>query len=573
MHVLAFDTANEVIALGLGQLLPEERQIELVAETKVAAHRASNTQLLPRIDALLGEVGVQRADVGCICVGRGPGSFTGVRIALATAKGIASALEVPLAGVSTLDAVAWGAWARGTRGRLLVVADAMRKEVYPAWFELSAEGAARLTPDRVIKAEAFADSLVNVDETGPEERAIAGDALGKYSELFAQAGEQLPETLWTPSGAGLLLALQAAWRSGEADPLDAARHNPGILLPVYTRLSDAEENERKRLASDEPKNLRTGVQDSRATMHATSQVGALINASGVVYVPLDSAHTEDVARLEAQVMGTDAWNEAMIADELPRTNRTWWRAADVQGSTIGYAGGMIVDGDVQILKVASEPAHQRQGIARQLVARICEDARNLGATTASLEVRTSNASAIAFYQALGFANAGTRPRYYSDGEDALIMRASLENGPLGAAFASSMPEQSPQSIPTNTTPAQASTNEAETSSAAQKQRPLILAIESSCDETAAAVVDGTDHILSDVVASQVDFHARFGGVVPEIASRKHIEAICGVCDQALENAGALRYADLDAIAVTYAPGLVGALVVGGRCSLRWREPP
>ena len=98
--------------------------------------------------------------------------------------------------------------------------------------------------------------------------------------------------------------------------------------------------------------------------------------------------------------------------------------------------------------------------------------------------------------------------------------------------------------------------------------PLILAIESSCDETAAAVIDGGGVLRSDVVATQVDFHARFGGVVPEIASRKHIEAICGVCDEALDVAAAslgrssLRWRDLDAVAVTYAPGLVGALVVG-----------
>ena len=99
-------------------------------------------------------------------------------------------------------------------------------------------------------------------------------------------------------------------------------------------------------------------------------------------------------------------------------------------------------------------------------------------------------------------------------------------------------------------------------------RPLVLAIESSCDETAAAIVDGEGNLVADIVASQVDFHARFGGVVPEIASRKHIEAICGVCDECLDVAAAhlgverLTWSDLDAVAVTYAPGLMGALVVG-----------
>ena len=90
---------------------------------------------------------------------------------------------------------------------------------------------------------------------------------------------------------------------------------------------------------------------------------------------------------------------------------------------------------------------------------------------------------------------------------------------------------------------------------------LILAIESSCDETAVAVVRDGRTVLSDAIASQADMHAIYGGVVPEIASRKHIEAIAGLADQALRQAGVTR-SDIDAVAVTYAPGLIGALLVG-----------
>ena len=89
----------------------------------------------------------------------------------------------------------------------------------------------------------------------------------------------------------------------------------------------------------------------------------------------------------------------------------------------------------------------------------------------------------------------------------------------------------------------------------------ILAIESSCDETAVAVVKDGRTVLSDAIASQADMHAIYGGVVPEIASRKHIEAIAGLADQALSQAGVTK-ADIDAVAVTYAPGLIGALLVG-----------
>jgi N6-L-threonylcarbamoyladenine synthase len=89
----------------------------------------------------------------------------------------------------------------------------------------------------------------------------------------------------------------------------------------------------------------------------------------------------------------------------------------------------------------------------------------------------------------------------------------------------------------------------------------ILGIESSCDETAAAIVEDGRTVLSSVIASQVEEHKLYGGVVPEIASRRHSEAVVGVTEQALEQAN-LTIKEIDAIAVTYAPGLIGALLVG-----------
>lgn len=89
----------------------------------------------------------------------------------------------------------------------------------------------------------------------------------------------------------------------------------------------------------------------------------------------------------------------------------------------------------------------------------------------------------------------------------------------------------------------------------------ILAIESSCDETAAAVVRNGREVLSNIISSQIDLHTLYGGVVPEIASRKHIERIDQVIGEALRTAG-MELGDMDAIAVTYGPGLVGALLVG-----------
>ena len=706
-YVLAFDTANEVISIGVGALHPESKTIESVASVEVRAHRASNTQLLPHVDELLAEHGIARGDIACVACGRGPGSFTGVRIAMATAKGVASALGVGLVGFSTLDAVAWNVWAAGVRGSLLVAADAMRKEVYPVRYNVDDLGVRRQEADRVIKAVDVVaeylpdgptaaaaedsatrrsaarpsascaallqsdDDLDGVQTVAPSSAAAAvgpdatvfdhvtGDALVKYEELLSPLGEVLPQELWEPTGRGLLLAVRALWRAGEIDPFDAARHNPAFALPVYTRLSDAEENERIRLAKNDPRNLRTGVQDlaprrdQRATMHDSAILNARPDAAGITYKPLDAAHAAEVAALEARIMGSDAWNERLVADELPRADRTWWAAYcvppacqsaepldaanEMEGSfspanpsadlqLIGYAGGWIVDGDVQILKVGVDPAWRRHGIARELLSRIASDARDLGARTCSLEVRAGNEGAQAFYRALDFESLGTRPRYYSDGEDALIMqgplplahhdvagmelqidnalhsqeelraRAGLDGiakdsatrrsaessmsfvtsarvspAPeiVGMAEAKPISVGEPPTSPRDRVPGEAAASSCSDGRQAGGTRyPLILAIESSCDETAAAIVDGEGNLVADVVASQIDFHSRFGGVVPEIASRKHIEAICGVCDECFEAAAKalgvpqLTWHDLDAVGVTYAPGLLGALVVG-----------
>lgn len=95
----------------------------------------------------------------------------------------------------------------------------------------------------------------------------------------------------------------------------------------------------------------------------------------------------------------------------------------------------------------------------------------------------------------------------------------------------------------------------------EKKDIVILAIESSCDETAAAVVQNGRNVLSNVIFSQIELHKTYGGVVPEIASRKHMEKINQVIEEALKEAG-MSLSDMDAIAVTYGPGLVGALLVG-----------
>ncbi len=601
--VLAFDTANEMISVGLGRLDRKACSIELVASKETEAFRASNVKLLPEIDALLGEAGISRDDIACVVCGRGPGSFTGVRICMASAKGIAIGLGVALFGVSTADAQAWQQWDTGVRGSVVVLGDAMRKEVYPVRYVLSDSGIDRLNSDLVMKA---AELPAWLDSGSKVETLITGDALKKYSGYCEGFGTLAQEYCY-PTGKGLLLAAQAAWQAGSLDPDNAALGDPCVVLPVYTRLSDAEEAERAKFAKQQQQvGARQQTQQAEAQQQVqqqnSSQPAGISKSAQVVsqavpresegsegsleekdlttgvqggeiirYQPLEAVWVSAVEALEAKTMGSDAWHASQILDELPRGDRTWWAAYEMNDSSkravspedaklIGYAGGWIVDGQVQVLKVATDPVYRRRGIAQELLAHIARDARDLGATEMTLEVRLSNTGAHAFYERLGLKCIGVRPRYYSDREDAVIYTGSL---PLAEHDVAGMELRLNDAVKSADTNASAQSNQY-----LDVQGKLILAIETSCDETAAALIDEAGTIVADVVASQIDFHSRFGGVVPEIASRKHIEAIGGVAQECLEQArirtgkADLAWRDLAAVSVTYAPGLVGALVVG-----------
>jgi tRNA threonylcarbamoyl adenosine modification protein YeaZ len=245
--ILALDTATEVTAVALGRR--EHDRVEVLASCDSEAPRAAMSRILPCVTDLLDSLSISPHDIDEVVVGRGPGSFTGVRIGVATAKGIAQGLGVPLYGVGSLDAIAWRitqerdlAVIAEAEGALLgVVGDAMRGEVYPARFRVVGGPVLRLDADRVDKPQAVVDAWV---EQG-RPMILAGNGLRKYESLFRSGTGALfafaPEGLWSPSGIGLLGAYQASLGTP-----DAGSGDPGALLPIYTRLSDAEEAERER---------------------------------------------------------------------------------------------------------------------------------------------------------------------------------------------------------------------------------------------------------------------------------------------------------------------------------------
>lgn len=583
--VLAFDTASDVIAMAIGRLSAVDtrqsltdtsqpledasQSVILLATADMPARREANTKLLPAVNAVLASRGFNKEEIACVVCGRGPGSFTGVRIAVATAKGIASGLEVPLFGVPTCDAQAWQIWQAGVRGKVAILTDAMRGEIYPAYYLLNEQGAQRSSSLTVIKAEALAQAWQANQSSS--ELLIAGDALYKYGELFG-AYAWLDEQHWHPQGKGLLKAF-------EAQPRDSGKI--ASLLPIYTRLSDAEENERKRLAAGGQTRL------GALTDVPPAGVASPLQMHQPAFRPAALGDIKSMAALEVaanpgidNALSGELWTEAMYLDELGVRDRSWWVCYQ-DDVLVGFAGGQLIDGCLHVLDLVVDENHRRRGIALQLLQHLIEDAKDLGATGITLEVRVSNRPARQLYTKLGLEEVGKRPGYYSPRqagdrrEDAIIMSADL--GAIGNGFsyesktdwfranwdtvaADASAEDSAETADAAAEDtAETADVAADTVSSNPEEHPLILAIESSCDETAAALINRNGQLLSNVVASQTDFHARFGGVVPEIASRKHTEAIYPVVMEAMANR---RWQDLDAVAVTYAPGLIGALVVG-----------
>ncbi|MDP2401770.1 MAG: tRNA (adenosine(37)-N6)-threonylcarbamoyltransferase complex transferase subunit TsaD, partial [Actinomycetota bacterium] len=255
------------------------------------------------------------------------------------------------------------------------------------------------------------------------------------------------------------------------------------------------------------------------------------------------------------------WTRGMFAQDLERDDRMWL-AADCDGVVQGYAGAVYHAAEAHVLNLAVAPDSRCRGLGTILLSELLDVLRARDVHAVTLEVREGNAAAIALYESAGFHAVGHRPGYYAEtGESALVMWSDELDSPGAEARLDALAAKARDALK------RLSSESDTTSGSGAGEEPLVLGIETSCDETAAAVMIGGSTLLSSVVASQVDFHARFGGVVPEIASRKHTEAVVPVVEEAMqrasENAGrAIGFSDLDAIAVTYGPGLVGALVVG-----------
>jgi N6-L-threonylcarbamoyladenine synthase len=216
------------------------------------------------------------------------------------------------------------------------------------------------------------------------------------------------------------------------------------------------------------------------------------------------------------------WSRKNFLSEIANHELSELYVDVIDGKVVSYGDLWYMFENCDLTKIAVRRDMRHKGYGRKMLSHLIATAARKGCEFMHLEVNVNNEDALKLYEGNGFETVRTRKRYYENGDDAYDMILAL---------------------------------------LVEQEHKIVLAIESSCDETACAILDDQLNVLSSVVTSQIDVHARFGGVIPEVASRMHVEQISVIVKQAVDEAG-ISMDEVDAIAYTIGPGLIGSLHVG-----------
>ena len=215
------------------------------------------------------------------------------------------------------------------------------------------------------------------------------------------------------------------------------------------------------------------------------------------------------------------WKRQYFIHELKNNDLCELYVLKENDEIIAYGDIWYMFENCDLTNIAVKKQYRRKGYGSKMLKHLIKSACRKGCEFMHLEVDVTNDAAIKLYEANNFEIVRTRKGYYENGNDAYDMLKGL----------------------------------------IEDKKKIVLAIESSCDETACAIIDEDLDVLSSVVTSQIDVHARFGGVIPEVASRMHVEQISTIITDAINKAN-INIDDVDAIAYTIGPGLIGSLHVG-----------
>ena len=388
-YILAFETTGENASVAC---IDEEGNAALKKTDGLQSHLQS---LMPMTESLMEENGIEVSDIICVAASAGPGSFTGVRIGVATARSFAQAAGIKCISVPTLPAFAYNIDAKEYGGLICPVLDARREQVYGGAFffdgdivEAVAGGAYSLVEYLELLGMKAADlKIPNI--------MFFGDGAEKYRDEINiwrdanSAGELQLNAEFAEGGVGKQTAVSVA-------KLALKLYNEGkqvdfnAFTPVYMRKAEAER--------------------------------MLEAAAGAFFVR--PAVKDDVVQISGleNICFSLPWSERSFFEEITDNEIARYAVAEAAGKIVGYAGVWLVAGEGHITNIAVHPEFRRRGVAKELILNLIEISEREGVKAFTLEARASNAEAISLYKSLEFSECGVRRKYYEDdNEDAVIM--------------------------------------------------------------------------------------------------------------------------------------------------------
>lgn len=394
MRVLAIDSS------GLTATVAVVEEEQTIAEYTINYKKTHSQTLLPMIDEMVRMTEVDLSAVDAIAVAGGPGSFTGLRIGSATAKGLGFALGKPLVSVPTVDAMAYSVY--GCEDVICPIMDARRSQVYTGIYTFVPETAAedshemryRFKVVRVQMAVSVEELIRRLNVYG-KRVVFLGDGVPVYRDMLAE-GLKVPY-FFAPSYMNRQRAAAVGalgiryYQEGRYET--AAEHKP-----EYLRMSQAERERTQREKNAVPEVRGMTMEDGAA-----------------------------VAEMEHQLF-PDAWSEKSVLETLEQPD-TICLMAEKAGRAAGYLLAYTVAGEVEIARIAVAKELQRQGVASTLLDELETLCKSRGVRKILLDVRAGNAAARALYTKAGFAEDGIRQRFYDDPtEDAVLMSRTVEAG-------------------------------------------------------------------------------------------------------------------------------------------------
>lgn len=392
MRVLAIDSS------GLTATVAIVEDDQTIAEYTTNFKKTHSQTLLPMIDEMTRMVEIDLSTVDAIAISGGPGSFTGLRIGSATAKGLGLALDKPLIHVPTLDAMAYGVY--GCGDIICPIMDARRSQVYTGLYTFvnkdSEQDALHEQPAfRVLRVQmaVSVDELIRHLNVYRKRVVFLGDGVPVYKDKLEE-GLKVPYS-FAPSFMNRQRAAVVGmlgiryFQMGRTET--AAEHRP-----EYLRVSQAERERAQREKNAVPEIRRMAKEDGAA-----------------------------VAEMEHQIF-TDSWSEKAILDTLEQPE-TICLIAEKAGRMAGYLLTYNAAGEVEIARIAVVKEFRRQGVARALLRELEAVCSEENVKRLLLDVRAGNTAARKLYSGFGFKEDGIRQRFYENPqEDAVLMSKSMD---------------------------------------------------------------------------------------------------------------------------------------------------